>query len=218
MYQNHEKLPNIGQDGQRKLLKSTVTILGIGSVGSKVAELMVRAGVGLRLVDRDRVYEQDLIKQGVFVQDHVSKFKAKEAKKELERINAAVKVRTFHEDLSKQNIFLIDGADMVIDCSNNLDIASLLAAHCKKAKVPLITCFYSGEKAFIFHQSAKTYVDAVRSKLEKELAKDDGALGATTSICASIVTTEAFKVLLAKQPTQGLITVNAWTPSIKISR
>ena len=79
-YTNLDTVKELGEK-PATLRKKTVTVLGIGALGSAVAENLTRMGINLRIIDKDRVDEKDLDKLSLFAEEHTSKFKAKEAKK-----------------------------------------------------------------------------------------------------------------------------------------
>ena len=81
----------IGNDGQEKIKNATVTILGLGAIGSKSAELLTRAGIGsLTLIDRDIVEESNLQRQSLFTEEDINQPKAIVAKNHLEKINSNI--------------------------------------------------------------------------------------------------------------------------------
>jgi molybdopterin/thiamine biosynthesis adenylyltransferase len=212
-YQYPELYKEIGEKGQKALEKKTVTVVGIGGVGSAVSQALAGAGINLRLVDKDRIYEQDLHRLSLFGIAHIDKFKAKEAKKILEDINPHVKVKTFHEELMDTNTFLLEG-DVVLDLTNELKSSRIINKHCKR---PLIVCRYSGDEGIIFHKTAKLNVEKLKAKLEKQKGvKEAGIFSPVVYLAAAIVLSETIKVLLKKKQTTGMITFNAWTNSVKI--
>ncbi|MBU1974990.1 MAG: ThiF family adenylyltransferase, partial [Nanoarchaeota archaeon] len=73
-YKYQTLFSEIGEKGQKELEKKTVTIVGVGGVGSAVAMFLARSGVNLRLVDKDRVYEDELQRQAIYTEDQINKF------------------------------------------------------------------------------------------------------------------------------------------------
>ena len=214
-YMYQELYKEIGQKGIKDLQGKTVTIVGIGGVGSAVAQALTGAGINLRLVDKDRIYEQDLHRLSLFNVDHIDKFKAKEAKKILEKLNSAVKIKTFHEELVDTNTFLLEG-DVVLDLTNDLKSSQIINKHCKK---PLIVCRYAGDAGVIFHKTPKYNVEKLKAKLEKTKGpKEQGIFSPVVYLAAAIVLSETIKVLLKKKHTVGVIGFNAWTNGVRISK
>lgn len=214
-YQYQELYKEIGEKGQKELEKKTVTVVGIGGVGSAVVQALAGAGINLRLVDKDRIYEQDLHRLSLFSIEHIDKFKAKEAKKILEDRNPHVKVKTFHEELMDTNTFLLEG-DVVLDLTNDLKSSAIINKHCKRQ---LIVCRYSGDEGYVFHKTKKLNVERLKGRLEKEKGvKEVGIFSPVVYLAASIVLSETIKVLLKKKQTQGIISFNAWTSQIKLKK
>lgn len=214
-YMYQELYKEIGQKGIKDLQGKTVTIVGIGGVGSAVAQALTGAGINLRLVDKDRIYEQDLHRLSLFNVDHIDKFKAKEAKKVLEKLNSSVKIKTFHEELVDTNTFLLEG-DCVLDLTNDLKSSQIINKYCKK---PLIVCTYSGDAGIVFHKTPKYNVEKLKAKLEKTKGpKEQGIFSPVVYLAVAIVLSETIKVLLRKKPTVGIISFNAWTNSVRISK
>jgi molybdopterin/thiamine biosynthesis adenylyltransferase len=121
-YNRQMLLPGFGADGQRKLLGSTALILGCGALGTVVADLLARAGVGhLVIIDRDFIEVSNLQRQVLFDEQDVAAAlpKAEAAKRRLERINSQVKVTAILDDLNHGNMaryaaeanILVDGLD-----------------------------------------------------------------------------------------------------------
>lgn len=190
------------------LRKKTVTVLGIGALGSAVAELLVRMGINLRIIDKDRVNEQDLDKLSLFAEEHTAKFKAKEAKKVLEGLNKEVKIKAFHEELMKNNAYLVE-SDVIVDCSNDLK-TTLLVDEARK-KVPLIYARAGGVEGSIIILDS-TNVKDIQSFLEKNTPVLDGAgvLPTTVHLVAALAVNKVLKILTGQRYEKNLLVVNGW--------
>src|SRR5207253_7792390 len=106
-YSRQVRFPGIGQGGQRKLLDSTVTLVGCGALGTVLANALVRAGVGhLRLIDRDFIETNNLQRQVLFDEHDVAENlpKAEAAARKLAAINAGVHVEPIVTDIDRTNI------------------------------------------------------------------------------------------------------------------
>ncbi len=121
-YQRQMLLPGFGEEGQQRLLDSTVFVLGCGALGSVAADLLARAGVGhLVIADRDFLELSNLQRQTLFDESDVSDAipKAIAAKRRIARINSQVRVTAIVDDVNHTNIegyardadILIDGLD-----------------------------------------------------------------------------------------------------------
>lgn len=118
----------IGHEGQERLSRSRVLILGLGALGTVSAELCARAGMGnLVLVDRDFVEESNLQRQILFdEQDAAGHWpKAVAAEKKLRGINSTIKIRGLVLDANASNIeHLVRNSSLVIDGTDNFEHGS----------------------------------------------------------------------------------------------
>lgn len=105
----------------------TVTIVGVGGVGSRVAEILCREGFNVRLVDKAKVMYQDLHRCTLFDESDLDSFKVKAAKKHLKRINRSVVVKAFDEYISEETRYLIQG-DFLIVSTSEKEVHSLAQA------------------------------------------------------------------------------------------
>jgi len=91
----------IGAEGQKLLEKSKVTVIGIGAIGTRTAELLTRAGVGsITLIDRDIVELSNLQRQTLFTEQDVNKSKTFAAMEHLKKINSQVKIKAVFKDIN----------------------------------------------------------------------------------------------------------------------
>lgn len=114
-------LPEIGETGQRRLMDSSVLVVGVGGLGSTLAQLLCAAGVGrLVLVDPDTVSESNLQRQILYRTDEVGLPKAECAKRSLQRLNPYVRIDAHKESFRAVNaISLASGCDLIADGSDN---------------------------------------------------------------------------------------------------
>ena len=126
----------IGEAGQRKLKDSAVCIVGMGALGTVLANHMVRAGVGLvRFVDRDYVEKSNLQRQMLYDEEDVDNDypKVVAAEKKLRKINSDVRLEAIVADVTVHNIEdLLQGMDLVLDGTDNFQTRFLLNDACFK--------------------------------------------------------------------------------------
>ncbi len=127
----------LGKD-QKKLLRSKVAIVGVGALGTVAAELLVRAGVSVTLVDRDMVELSNLQRQVLFTEADVGKEKAKVASTVLHKINSEVSLDYHVTDLNHRNVSLLDGHDLILDCTDNLYTRFLINDYTRKNRLPWV--------------------------------------------------------------------------------
>ncbi|MFB4211817.1 ThiF family adenylyltransferase [Shouchella sp. JSM 1781072] len=130
----------IGEEGQAKLLHSKVLIVGLGALGTVIANHLARAGVGsLRLVDRDFVEMSNLQRQMLFTEEDAKQLvpKAVAAKQALEKVNSEIEIEAIVENVSVDNIDrLMEEVDVVLDGTDNFETRFLLNDACFKAGIP----------------------------------------------------------------------------------
>jgi len=135
-------LPGIGAEGQQRLQRARVVVLGVGALGTALASGVVRAGVGyIRLIDRDFIEEHNLQRQMLFDEDDIAANlpKAVAAAVKLRRVNSQVAIEPVVEDVTPSNIErLITDCDMVLDGGDNFELRMLLNDACLKHSIPWI--------------------------------------------------------------------------------
>lgn len=196
--EKHRQLAEIGEKGLSNLEKKSVSIVGVGSVGSVVAEILARTQLSLRIIDKGRVEEEDLLSSSLYTPEEITRFKAKEAKKLLERIHPQAKIKTFHEELNDKNIFLID-ADIVIDCTNKIEAHELVNKRCKQAKLACLTVNYAGTAFLVLPSKGSYNVEKWEKHVEKlGKVEEKGLLAGLGHIAGGMVASETLLVLLGK--------------------
>ncbi|MHA1784319.1 MAG: HesA/MoeB/ThiF family protein [Candidatus Helarchaeota archaeon] len=131
-------IPEIGEEGQKKLKKSSVLVVGSGGLGSIVSYYLTAAGVGtLGLMDHDKLDLSNLQRQIVHNTDRIGMQKTESAKLTLEKLNPNVKFKLFSEKLSPTNaIGIIKDFDYVIDGTDNFTAKFLINDACIAANKP----------------------------------------------------------------------------------
>ncbi|KHF41831.1 ThiF family adenylyltransferase [Halalkalibacter okhensis] len=139
-YSRQMRFSPIGEDGQKSLMNKSVLIVGVGALGTVLANHLVRAGVGLvRLVDRDYVEMSNLQRQMLFDEIDVleSLPKAIAAEKKLKAINSSIKIEGIVADVTRENLpELLEGIDLVLDGTDNFRTRFLLNDLCFKLGLP----------------------------------------------------------------------------------
>src|SRR3982751_2308418 len=204
-YSRQMRFYGIGEEGQRKLLHSHVTLCGCGALGTVLANSLVRAGVGhLRLVDRDFIETSNLQRQVLFDEHDVAENlpKAEAAARKLAAINSSVHVEPVVADIDHTNILdLVADADLILDGTDNFEIRYLINDVAVKLGKPWI---YGGSIGS--HGQTMTILpgetpclrcvfEAAPNPGEAGTCETAGVLGPIVSIIASPPATEALKIL-----------------------
>src|SRR6188768_1103923 len=129
-YSRQMRFPGMGKAGQEKLLASRVTLCGCGALGTVLANVLARAGVGfIRVVDRDFVEPSNLQRQVLFDESDVANNlpKAEAAAIKLRQINSSVTIEPIVADINRTNIEdLCRDADLILDGTDNFEIRYLI--------------------------------------------------------------------------------------------
>ncbi len=218
-YSRQEVLEYIGKEGQKKLNDSSVSIVGIGALGSVASELLARAGVGnLRLIDRDVVEIHNLQRQSLFTEDDVDKPKALQAKKHLESINSDITIEAHAEDLNQENINeILKNTNLILDGTDNFGTRFLINDFSRKENIPWVYAAAIKETGYVLPIMPNNFCLRCIFKEARQLETCDtaGVLNTITHLISSIQVTEALKVLLNKMETPELTKVNIWNNEFK---
>lgn len=203
-YKRHLLLPEVGVEGQQKLLDAKVLMLGAGGLGSPAALYLAAAGVGtIGIVDMDDVDESNLQRQILHNIDRVGDRKVDSAKKTLTLLNPDVNVVTYDTRLSAENIVdIISGYDVIVDGADNFPSRYVLNDASVKLGIPVVhgSIFRFEGMVSVFHPlEGPTYRDMVPEPPPAELAPscaEAGVLGVLPGIIGSIQALETIKVIL----------------------
>jgi molybdopterin-synthase adenylyltransferase len=229
----------IGEAGQEKLLAASAVLVGCGALGTVVANLLVRSGVGrLRIIDRDFVEPSNLQRQTLFEESDARESlpKAVAAERRLRAINSSVQVEGIVSDLTPRNAAdLLAGFPLLIDGTDNFETRLLLNDAALSLGVPWIYAaavgsygvtmtIRPGETACLACLLEGENESAAAGAMGAEDTCDTaGVLNAAVGVIASIEAAEAIKFLAGKpEALHGrLISCDVWTgkfQSIRVSR
>jgi molybdopterin-synthase adenylyltransferase len=209
-YARQSRVSEIGEDGQASIAGSTAVVIGLGALGSPIADILARAGVGrLRLVDRDFVELGNLQRQTLYDEEDAASVlpKAEAAARRLRAVNSGVEYEVFVADVNPGNVErLVAGATVVLDGLDNLYTRALVNEACVKAGIPwvfgacLATCGNSatiipGETACLSCITPGVESDAP-PPLTCETA---GILGPTALMVAAWEASEALKIMAGRK-------------------
>ncbi len=221
-YSRQELFAGIGKEGQARIRAARVLLIGCGALGSSLAEMMTRAGVGtLTLVDRDYVEESNLQRQSLFDEEDAARGmpKAVAAEAKLRRLNTEVRVRGIVADLSTESADeLLRDADLVLDGTDNFETRFLVNDVCVREGLPWIygACVGAHGLALVVRPRL---TPCLRCVLEEKPPPGSGPTCDTAGVVAPIVHViagiqagEALKLLAGRSESllPGLVTVDLW--------
>ena len=203
-YARHLLVPEIGEEGQIKLLDAKVLLLGAGGLGSPAALYLAAAGVGtIGIIDMDVVDESNLQRQILHNLDRIGDRKVDSAKKTLTSLNPDINVLTFDTRLGADNIMnILDGFDVVVDGADNFPSRYLLNDASVKLGIPVVhgSIFrFEGQITVFDPRGGPTYRDMLPEAPPAEFAPscaEAGVLGVLPGIVGSIQALEAIKLIL----------------------
>lgn len=139
-YIKHINFPAIGVEGQKKLLSSSIVIIGAGGLGASFANYFVRSGVGrIKILDRDKVELSNLQRQCIYDEADIGKPKATCALEKLKKVNSQIKIEAEVIEFGGANAEkLIKDFDLVVDATDNFTSRFIIDNVCSELKKPWI--------------------------------------------------------------------------------
>jgi adenylyltransferase/sulfurtransferase len=139
-FNKHLMLREIGVKGQKRIRAAKVVVIGAGALGSSVIQYLAAAGVGtIKIVDFDEVMIGNLQSQVIYGLRDIHRPKAAAAKDKIRGIDRDIQVIAENEKVDVSNVEeLIDGFDVVIDCSDNYKARYLIGDACALHRIPLV--------------------------------------------------------------------------------
>lgn len=204
-YNRQIVLPEIGIEGQQRLLESRVLLIGLGGLGSPLAMYLATCGVGrLTLADPDRVELANLQRQILYGTSSVGRAKTEEARRVVEELNPEIRIDTVDEylkgDLLREQVQV---ADLVVDATDNFETRLAINQACVESATPLVSgavIRMEGQVAVFRNQEEG---DACYQCLfgdepvPEEGCSETGVLGPVAGAVASVQAVEAIKCLLS---------------------
>ncbi|HEY0445822.1 MAG TPA: HesA/MoeB/ThiF family protein [Allosphingosinicella sp.] len=203
-YARHIILKEIGGEGQRKLLEAQVVVVGAGGIGSPAIQYLAAAGVGLlTIIDDDRVELSNLQRQTLYGTDDVGQPKARLAKRKVAALNPDVAVDFSPARIDAANApGLIEGADAVLDGSDNFATRLAVADAALALKVPLVSAAvgeFEGQLGVYrgWEPDKPCYRCLVGSDPDQpeRSCADQGVLGAMAGLMGSLAAMETIRAI-----------------------
>ena len=198
LYARH--IPLLGKEGIKKLKNSSVLIAGIGGLGTVVADILVRTGIGeLHIVDYGEVDLPDLNRQILYYKDDLGKKKVYAAKQKLKWIREDVVIKTY-TDYIDENFKLPERVRVIVDCLDSFKAKFAVDKIAVKYNIPLVHAGLNG-----FFGQITTIVPGETARLceilhgvEKENKKIIPVLGSVSTLLGAIQALEVVKLLCGK--------------------
>ena len=198
-------LKKIGVIGQKKLLKSSVLIVGAGGLGSPIAIYLTALGIGkIAIIDKDNIEISNLNRQIIFSTNDLKKNKSSTAINKLKKINPDIHFKSFNKKLTKKNINQIaKNFDLIIDGSDNFRTRFLINDYCLQNKKILISgaiSKFDGQVyTFNFLKKNSPCLKCFMPRIpinSDDNCETEGVLGTLAGIVGSIQANEVVKEIL----------------------
>jgi adenylyltransferase/sulfurtransferase len=222
-YSRQILLKNIQLEGQIKLKRSKILVIGCGALGTTIANNLVRSGIGyIKLIDRDIIELNNLQRQNLFNENDIGLPKAFVASKKLKEINSKILIEYIVDDVNYQNIeHFIKEMDIVLDGTDNFLVRFLINDACIKHHIPWVyggAIESNGMTMNIIPDKTPCFrclIPNLPSSGDVPTCDTVGVLNSIPTIIASIQSTEAIKILLNKDVNQHLLMYDVWSHSFQ---
>jgi sulfur-carrier protein adenylyltransferase/sulfurtransferase len=203
-YARHTMLPEVGEDGQKRLLQSKVLCLGAGGLGSPAGYYLAAAGVGtLGIIDDDVVDASNLQRQILHATDRIGMPKVESAAKTLTGLNPDVKVVPYKARLSSENVMeILKDYDVIIDGVDNFPTRYLLNDASLKLGKPVVHASiyrFEGQLTSFIPGRGPCYRCLYPAPPPPDMApscQEAGVLGVLPGVVGILQATEAVKIIL----------------------
>ncbi len=201
-YARQLALPQIGEEGQEKLSRARVLVVGVGGLGSPALFYLAAAGVGhIGMVDFDIVSESNLNRQILHSTDDMQRLKTDSAREKLQALNPEIEIEAFSErftsSLAEEQLARFD---MVIDASDNFQTKYLVNDICCRSGTPFVhggIRAFTGQLMTVLPGESACYrcVFEEREELVHELGTPIGPLGVVSGVIGTLQAAEALKFI-----------------------
>ncbi len=196
-------IPEVGFDGQEKLKRARVIVIGAGGLGSPVLMYLAAAGVGtLGIVDPDEVRTSNLQRQILYNTEDITRPKAEAAAERISLINPLVTVHSYPVRLGEENAAeLLRGYDVAVDCTDNFSSRYLLSDATRAAGIPMVygaVSQFMGQVSVFNYNGGPSYRDLYPEKTVRAAdasPSEQGVIGALPGIIGSYQACEVIKII-----------------------
>lgn len=202
-YKAQMRLPEVGEDGQRRLAGARVLVVGCGALGSPVAMLLAGAGVGnLLIADFDTVDISNLHRQLFYSENDAGLFKVDVLSRRLRELNSTVSVASLQSMVTPRVLESMEFIpSVVVDAADNPATTYMLDAFCRERSLPLVTAGVSEWRAqiFSFIPGSVTFGDVFPPPENEDAVLPcsiAGVSGPAAMMAASLQASEIIKIIL----------------------
>lgn len=184
-YSRQMILPEVGSDGQKRLSRSRVLVIGAGGLAAPALPLLAGAGVGhLTVMDGDVVEQSNLHRQTLFTEKDCGRSKAEAAAQRCRELNREIEISELNQPLTSENVAnLVSKHDLVLDCADSYAASYTLSDSCLELRKPLISASVLGLSGYVGGFCGRA--PSLRAVFPE--APDSGASCATAGVLGPVV-------------------------------
>ena len=203
-YNRQTMLPEIGDEGQEKLKKARVLVIGAGGLGCPILQYIATAGVGfIGIMDFDTIEIHNLHRQILYTEDEIGQQKALIAKKAVSKLNPLIEAAAITEKLTLENASqIIEQFDIIVDGSDNFKTRYLVNDTCVRLNKTLVygsILKFEGQIAVFNHNGSRNLRDLFPEMPDPKDVPNcnlNGVLGTLPGIIGNMMAHETLKLIL----------------------
>ena len=197
-------LPEIGDEGQEKLKKARILVIGAGGLGCPILQYIATAGVGfIGIMDFDTIEIHNLHRQILYTEDEIGQQKALIAKKAVSKLNPLIEAAAITEKLTLENASqIIEQFDIIVDGSDNFKTRYLVNDTCVRLNKTLVygsILKFEGQIAVFNHNGSRNLRDLFPEMPDPKDVPNcnlNGVLGTLPGIIGNMMAHETLKLIL----------------------
>jgi adenylyltransferase/sulfurtransferase len=216
-YSRHMLMDGIGKEGQLKLKRAKVLVVGAGGLGTPAAIYLASSGVGfLGIADSDKVERSNMPRQVLFRDGDEGRGKGETIKSRLERINPFVRIKTFSDITEKNAKDVIKDFDVVVEGSDSLDTKLLVNKACIEMGKPMVFGAVIGAEGqlAVFHKQGCMKC-IFKEEKQPSSCSEDGVVSTVPGIVGLLQAMEAVKIILGKPVLKELLVYDGMKTEFK---
>jgi adenylyltransferase/sulfurtransferase len=229
-HSRHLLFPPIGDEGQQRIARARIAVVGCGALGSRIAELLVRAGAGreggvVRIIDRDTVDESNLQRQALFVEADAaaSAPKAAAAARHLRAIDSRANCDPHVRDLNPANALrLLSNVELIIDGTDNFRARFLINDAALSLGIPWIYGAATGSRGMVATivpgrtPCLRCYVSELPPLGAVESCDTAGVITPLPALIASMQVAAALRLTVDQSFDRGMFSIDLWPASFRL--
>ncbi|GHN02554.1 molybdopterin biosynthesis protein [Cytophagales bacterium WSM2-2] len=196
-------VPEIGFEGQEKIVKAKVLVVGAGGLGCAVLSYIVGMGVGtVGIADDDTVHISNLHRQILYNESHLGRLKTEVASQQLQLLNSNVDFNVIIQRIAYDNVDqFCSGYDVVVDCTDNYESRKMLDSFCFRTNTPLVfgaVQQFEGLVSVFSYHGGHSYLDLFPDEIDSQTfgCAQEGVMGHVAGYVGCLMTNEIVKIII----------------------